>query len=351
MSNPTSNFGWQMPTATDLVTDLPADFEVFGQAVDTDFADLNGGTTGQLLSKTSATDLDFTWVTPNAGDITDVGVTTPITGGGSSGAVTIGIQDALTTQKGAVQLSDSTSTTSSILAATPTAVKSAYDLANGAIPKTLTTTTGDSIYASAANTPARLGIGSTGQVLTVAGGVPSWATPSGSGESYTLISTTRMLSVGGSVTFSSLGSYNSIYVTIETLATTGSGATLYLKCNASSTAADYTQAYIRFTNNNTFSSSFLTSSADMSGNSNGNPLASYGSTASPTLSGYFKIEGAKAANPKLIPFVVGASSNASNPNTVVGCSLFNGAAISSINLRLDTGVFNDGYIRIYGSTI
>jgi hypothetical protein len=34
MSNPTSNFNWQMPTATDLVTDLPADFEVFGQAVD-----------------------------------------------------------------------------------------------------------------------------------------------------------------------------------------------------------------------------------------------------------------------------------------------------------------------------
>jgi hypothetical protein len=44
------------------------------------------------------------------------------------------------------------------------------------IAKTLTTTTGDIIYASSANTPARLGIGSTGQVLTVSGGVPSWAT-------------------------------------------------------------------------------------------------------------------------------------------------------------------------------
>ena len=51
-----------MPTATDLVTDLPADFEVFGQAVDTDFVDLLGGTTGQVLSKTSNTDLDFTWI-------------------------------------------------------------------------------------------------------------------------------------------------------------------------------------------------------------------------------------------------------------------------------------------------
>jgi len=63
MTNPTSNFGWQMPTASDLVTDLPADFEVFGQAVDTSLADLKGGTTGQVLSKTSGTDMDFTWVT------------------------------------------------------------------------------------------------------------------------------------------------------------------------------------------------------------------------------------------------------------------------------------------------
>jgi len=39
------------------------------------------------------------------------------------------------------------------------------------------TTTGDTIYSSSGSTPARLGIGTTGQVLTVAGGVPSWATP------------------------------------------------------------------------------------------------------------------------------------------------------------------------------
>ena len=43
------------------------------------------------------------------------------------------------------------------------------------------TTTGDTLYASAANTLARLGVGTTGQVLTVAGGLPSWATPASSG--------------------------------------------------------------------------------------------------------------------------------------------------------------------------
>jgi hypothetical protein len=63
MANPTSNFNWQMPTASDLVTDLPADFEVFGQAVDTSLADLKGGTTDQVLAKNSNTDMDFKWVT------------------------------------------------------------------------------------------------------------------------------------------------------------------------------------------------------------------------------------------------------------------------------------------------
>jgi hypothetical protein len=44
------------------------------------------------------------------------------------------------------------------------------------------TTAGDLAYASAAGTPARLGIGSSAQVLTVAAGVPSWATPASGGK-------------------------------------------------------------------------------------------------------------------------------------------------------------------------
>ena len=49
------------------------------------------------------------------------------------------------------------------------------------IPKTLTSTTGDIIYASSANTPARLGIGTSGQLLGISGGVPSWTNPSSGG--------------------------------------------------------------------------------------------------------------------------------------------------------------------------
>ena len=77
-----------MPTNTDLVSQLPADFEVFGQAVDTSLADLKGGTTGQILSKTSNTDMDFTWIT-SSGDIEGVTAGTGISGGGTSGTVTI----------------------------------------------------------------------------------------------------------------------------------------------------------------------------------------------------------------------------------------------------------------------
>jgi len=62
MANPTTYFGWVMPTATDLVTDLPADFNVFGQGVDTSLQYLLGGTTGQVLSKTSGTNMAFTWI-------------------------------------------------------------------------------------------------------------------------------------------------------------------------------------------------------------------------------------------------------------------------------------------------
>jgi len=123
------NFNWPEPDNTDLVKNGALAIRTAVNAIDSSLVDLKGGTTGQILAKTSNTDMDFTWVANDVGDITGVTASSPLTGGGTSGAITVGIQDATTSVKGAVQLSDSTSTTSSILAATPTAVKAAYDLA------------------------------------------------------------------------------------------------------------------------------------------------------------------------------------------------------------------------------
>ena len=200
MTNPTSNFNWQMPTATDLVTDLPADFEVFGQAVDTSMADLRGGTTGQILSKATNTDMDFTWITNDVGDITNIAVTSPITGGGSSGSVTIGVSAASTAAAGVVQLSDSTSTTSSVLASTPTATKSAYDLAAAAVPKSTVTTAGDVIYATGSSAVTRLGIGTANQVLAVNSGAtaPEWKTVNSG--SFTKVQTSTFSGVTSTTT-------------------------------------------------------------------------------------------------------------------------------------------------------
>lgn len=123
------NFNWPEPDNTDLVKNGALAIRTAVNAIDSSMVDLKGGTTGQILAKATNTDMDFVWVANDVGDITAVTASSPLTGGGTSGAITVGIQDATTSVKGAVQLSDSTSTTSSILAATPTAVKAAYDLA------------------------------------------------------------------------------------------------------------------------------------------------------------------------------------------------------------------------------
>jgi hypothetical protein len=173
MANPTTNFGWVMPTATDLVTDLPADFDVFGQAVDTNFAGLLGGTTGQVLAKNSDTDLDFVWSADAAG------MTNPMT------------------------------------------------------------TTADIIYSSSGSTPARLGIGSTDDVLTVAGGVPTWAAPAPGG--LNLISTTTLSAVSSqSVNSVFTSTYTNYLVVLSTTATSAAGASITMKLRASGTDSSTT---------------------------------------------------------------------------------------------------------------
>jgi hypothetical protein len=62
MATTTTNFGWDIPQSTDLVKDGATAIAALGQDIDTAMVDLKGGTTGQVLAKASGTDLDFSWV-------------------------------------------------------------------------------------------------------------------------------------------------------------------------------------------------------------------------------------------------------------------------------------------------
>lgn len=84
----TTNFGWETPDDTDLVKDGAAAMRTLGNSIDTSFVDLKGGTTGQILTKNSNTDLDFVW-SSESGDISSVTAGTGLSGGGTSGAVTV----------------------------------------------------------------------------------------------------------------------------------------------------------------------------------------------------------------------------------------------------------------------
>ena len=103
MATTTTNFGWDIPQSTDLVKDGATAIAALGQDIDTALVDLKGGTTGQVLAKASGTDLDFSWVAQDDSNA---------------------IQNAIVDAKG------------------------------------------DLIAATAADTPARLAVGTNGQVLT-----------------------------------------------------------------------------------------------------------------------------------------------------------------------------------------
>ena len=123
-----------------------------GQTTYTDGELLIGKTDGTLAKATLTASTGVTITNGNGsitisatgtgGTVTDVTATSPLA---STGGTTpdISIQDGTTAQKGAVQLEDSTTSSSTTKAATPASVKAAFDLADAALPKAGGTLTGD----------------------------------------------------------------------------------------------------------------------------------------------------------------------------------------------------------------
>ena len=108
------------------------------------------GTNGQVLTADGAETTGLKWATPTVGTVTTVtSSTTALTVATATTTPALTIRSATTSVDGIVQLSDSTGTTSSVLAATPTAVKSAYDLAALALPKAGGTVTGELLIGNA----------------------------------------------------------------------------------------------------------------------------------------------------------------------------------------------------------
>lgn len=99
------------------------------------------------------------------------------------------------------------------------------------------TTTGDIIYSSSGSTAARLGIGSSAQVLTVASGIPSWATPTSA-----TFNTGYAFTSGGEATTST--SYTNLTTTTSVTVTTGTKALVSIAANIETVAS--AEPYVSF---------------------------------------------------------------------------------------------------------
>jgi hypothetical protein len=165
----TTNFNWETPDDTDLVKDGAAAIRTLGSAIDTSLVDLKGGTTGQVLSKATNTDMDFTWVAQDDSNA---------------------IQNAIVDAKGDIVAASANDTPARLAVGTDnhrliaasgetTGLKYVADTQN-----TVIDAEGDLLVGHAADALQRLAIGSNAQVLTVdtsVDGKIKWATPAGGG--------------------------------------------------------------------------------------------------------------------------------------------------------------------------
>jgi hypothetical protein len=210
----TSNFGWTTPADTDLVKDGAAAIRTLGNGVDTSFVDLKGGTTGQILSKASNTDLDFTWTA--GGDITEVQAGTGISVASGTGPIPVVTNTVATT----------------------------FDAA------------GDLVYGTGADTFTKLSLGTANQVLAVNSGAtaPEWKTVAGSG--LVLVKRASFSSVANTgTTFDNVfsASYTNYFLSFESVTASTLANDLHMQLRTSgpaTRATNYKSATLEYSDNN-----------------------------------------------------------------------------------------------------
>jgi hypothetical protein len=125
------------------------------------------------------------------------------------------------------------------------------------------TTLGDIEYrSSTANTNTRLGIGTSGQVLTVAAGVPSWATPA-PGGGVTLISETSASALS-SISYTSLGTYKQLLLVWSGLRHSATGSSFDVRFNNDSSGLYVRTAFTVDSTSVTSDQAATTSAANIS---------------------------------------------------------------------------------------
>lgn len=207
--------GVLIPTGIDLIVqgdvELNGNIQVDGNlTVDgTIFGDVTGNVTGNLAGNVTAASgtSTFTNVTVNTGmDMTNgiiANVATPIASADAANKAYVdlvagGVSSVAMTAPAVFTVGGSPITSTGTLALTYSGT--ALPEVNGGTAQT-TYTTGDLLYASGSNTLSKLAVGTSGQVLKVAAGVPSWDTDSAGLGTVTSVAqsfTGGLISVAGS---------------------------------------------------------------------------------------------------------------------------------------------------------
>lgn len=234
----TTNFGWTTPADTDYVKDGASAIRTLAGGIDTSMAQLKGGTTGQILSKTNGTDMAFTWINNDQGDITGIttGATSGLTGGVTSGTADLKFN---TTAKGGILIGTGSGTVSELAVGTNDYVLKAdstqstgvkWAAASGGDWVKITTSTASSTTSHALSTVFSStyevykiffkGNASSGDVLNVR--MRSGSTDTTSNYEYNYIQATGSTVSAGSATANSFGQVCCIATTL-----TGFDLTVY----------------------------------------------------------------------------------------------------------------------------